>query len=234
MSSRPSPEPWATPFDTFPKPLLRVSAPQFLVSETAITRLTLPAVLLHPTGKRKDYPEGLEKKDLYDQYVGLGNLRVQASVTPEERESWAEFQKETGAVDTFRALYPGAGGHFTYFNTKYSKAPKLNNKGLRLDFVIASPGLCEGLRPQTDIFPPGVDSEGSVVSVPAAASSSSSSSSSSLSPSSSSMKLESKANAAGPATKPPVLPFIHDSYVCSDHKHVSDHVAVACRMYVSK
>lgn len=50
---------------------------------------------------------------------------------------------EMGYVDAFRALYPGQGGQFTYWD--YFRQSFEQNRGIRIDHFLLSPGLAERL-----------------------------------------------------------------------------------------
>nr|QDO16222.1 DNA-(apurinic or apyrimidinic site) lyase [Lingulodinium polyedra] len=97
---------------------------------------------------RPDFPEGLAQKPLEEQYTGLTSLKKFAGLTPEERGSFPRMLEEAGLVDTFRRLHPEASGVFSYFSTRIVQNRPMN-KGLRLDYVLASSSLCAHLRPRT-------------------------------------------------------------------------------------
>merc|ERR1740138_791596 len=50
----------------------------------------------------------------------------------------------TGLTDTFRAIHPEASGVFSYFSQRVVENRSLN-RGLRLDYVLASRPLCAHL-----------------------------------------------------------------------------------------
>mmetsp|Transcript_60900 Transcript_60900/g.170293 ORF Transcript_60900/g.170293 Transcript_60900/m.170293 type:complete len:663 (-) Transcript_60900:75-2063(-) len=91
------------------------------------------------------FPDGLEALPLDEQYKGLSAVRKQAGLTPEERESFSMLLEHTGMVDTFRALHPDASGVFSYFSQRVPRNRQLN-RGLRLDYVLASQSLCQAGR----------------------------------------------------------------------------------------
>merc|ERR1712048_1108729 len=97
---------------------------------------------------RPDFPEGLSQKPLADQYTGLTSVKRSAGLTPEERESFTQLLADAGLVDTFRALHPEATGVFSYFSQRIVQNRPMN-KGLRLDYVLASSSLCTHLKPRS-------------------------------------------------------------------------------------
>jgi len=98
---------------------------------------------------RPDFPEGLSSKPIEEQYTGLTSLKKFAGLTPEERSSFPQMLSEAGLVDTFRALHPRATGVFSYFSQRIVQNRPMN-KGLRLDYVLASSSLCTHLKPKSD------------------------------------------------------------------------------------
>jgi len=97
---------------------------------------------------RPDFPDGLAAKALEDQYTGLTSLRKSAGLTPQERGSFTQLLADADLVDTFRALHPEASGVFSYFSQRAVKNRSMN-KGLRLDYVLASSSLCAHLTATT-------------------------------------------------------------------------------------
>jgi len=93
---------------------------------------------------RPDFPDVLARKPLADQYTGLKPLLSFAGLTPQERESFPKMLDEAGLVDTFRAIHPDASGVFTYFSQRFANNRPMN-KGLRLDYVLASTSMCTHL-----------------------------------------------------------------------------------------
>ena len=59
---------------------------------------------------------------------------------PEERE-WLERLQGYGLVDTFRTMYPAADDKFSWFD--YRSKGFDDNRGLRIDLVLASKPLAE-------------------------------------------------------------------------------------------
>lgn len=94
---------------------------------------------------RPDFPEGLAQKPVEEQYTGLTSLKKFAGLTPEERHSFPKLLEDAELIDTFRALHPDASGVFTYFSQRIVQNRPMN-KGLRLDYVLASSSLCAHLR----------------------------------------------------------------------------------------
>jgi exodeoxyribonuclease-3/AP endonuclease-1 len=97
------------------------------------------------THERPDFPEGLSSKPVGAQYTGLAGLKKQAGLTPEERSSFSSLLEHTGLVDTFRAVHPEASGVFSYFSQRVVQNRPMN-RGLRLDYVLASGALCAHLQ----------------------------------------------------------------------------------------
>jgi exodeoxyribonuclease III len=93
---------------------------------------------------RPDFPEGLAQKPLTDQYTGLSACKKAAGLTPEERESFGKLLADADLVDTFRAKHPDATGVFSYFSQRVVQNRPLN-RGLRLDYVLASSSMCTQL-----------------------------------------------------------------------------------------
>lgn len=98
---------------------------------------------------RPDFPEGLAQKPVEDQYTGLTSLKKSAGLTPEERNSFPKVLEDADLVDTFRALHPDASGVFSYFSQRIVQNRPMN-KGLRLDYALASSSLCTHLKPKND------------------------------------------------------------------------------------
>jgi len=96
---------------------------------------------------RPDFPEGLAQKPVEEQYLGLTSLKKQAGLTPDERNSFPKLLEDADLVDTFRALHPDASGVFSYFSQRMVQNRPMN-KGLRLDYVLASSSLCGHLKPK--------------------------------------------------------------------------------------
>lgn len=66
---------------------------------------------------------------------GAKHLAKQAGVTEQERESFTA-QLDAGFVDVFRKLHPDAKGNYSYWSQRAGN--RLPNKGLRLDYFVAS------------------------------------------------------------------------------------------------
>ena len=77
-----------------------------------------------------------------DQYTGLSAIKKQAGLTVEERVSFTKLLDDAGLVDSFRRQHPAATGVFTYYSQRVV-ANRPANKGLRLDYVLATPDLLE-------------------------------------------------------------------------------------------
>lgn len=71
---------------------------------------------------------------------GAKHLAKQAGVTEQERESFTT-QLEAGFVDIFRKLHPDAKGNYSYWSQRAGN--RLPNKGLRLDYFVASQDMFE-------------------------------------------------------------------------------------------
>jgi exodeoxyribonuclease III len=75
-----------------------------------------------------------------DQYVGLAGPKKQAGLTAEERLSFTRMLASGRLVDAFRARHPDARGVFSYYSQRVV-ANRPANKGLRLDYVLATETL---------------------------------------------------------------------------------------------
>ena len=64
-----------------------------------------------------------------------------AGCTPRERAAFGQMLEEGPYVDCFRHLFPEATGAFSYWSTRSGN--QLLNRGLRLDYAVASPTLVE-------------------------------------------------------------------------------------------
>lgn len=71
--------------------------------------------------------------------VDAKHVPKSAGTTPQERQSFGELL-DAGFVDTFRWLHPDACGCFTYWSVRANNRPR--NRGLRLDYWLASRSLC--------------------------------------------------------------------------------------------
>ena len=93
---------------------------------------------------RPDFAAELAAKPRAEQYTGNKALLKQAGCTAEERDSFSATllaPDAGGLVDTFRARHPDATGVFTYWSMRANSRPV--NKGLRLDYVLASRQLVD-------------------------------------------------------------------------------------------
>jgi exodeoxyribonuclease III len=75
-----------------------------------------------------------------EQYKGLSGPAKQAGLTVEERKSFSQLLKDADLIDAFRAKHPEALGVFSYYSQRVV-ANRGMNRGLRLDYVLASPSL---------------------------------------------------------------------------------------------
>ena len=64
-----------------------------------------------------------------------------AGCTPREREAFGVLLADGPYVDCFRHLWPDASGCFSYWSTRSGN--QLLNRGLRLDYAVASPALTD-------------------------------------------------------------------------------------------
>ena len=74
------------------------------------------------------------------QYKGLSGPAKQAGLTVEERKSFSKLLADANLIDAFRAKHPEALGVFSYYSQRVV-ANRGMNRGLRLDYVLASPSL---------------------------------------------------------------------------------------------
>jgi exodeoxyribonuclease III len=74
------------------------------------------------------------------QYVGLSGPAKQAGLTVEERQSFSRLLEDADLVDAFRQKHPEASGVFSYYSQRVVQNRPMN-RGLRLDYVLASPSL---------------------------------------------------------------------------------------------
>tara|TARA_R110002126_G_scaffold200330_1_gene347940 strand:+ start:2397 stop:3212 length:816 start_codon:yes stop_codon:yes gene_type:complete len=82
-----------------------------------------------------------------DNDIGIGEANAKrwlregkTSFLPEERE-WLQQLKDWGLVDTYRQLYPDTSDRFSWFD--YRSKGFNDNRGLRIDVVMATPPLAE-------------------------------------------------------------------------------------------
>ena len=77
--------------------------------------------------------------------VTAKHIPKSAGCTPREREAFGVLLAEGPYVDCFRHLWPLATGCFSYWSTRSGN--QLLNRGLRLDYAVASPSLLQGDAP---------------------------------------------------------------------------------------
>lgn len=80
-----------------------------------------------------------------DQDIGIGEANAKrwlregkTSFLPEER-AWLQTLKDWGLIDTYRHLHPEVADQFSWFD--YRSKGFLDNRGLRIDVVMATPAL---------------------------------------------------------------------------------------------
>jgi exodeoxyribonuclease III len=78
--------------------------------------------------------------EVKDQYKGLSGPAKQAGLTVEERQSFSRLLEDADLVDAFRQKHPEASGVFSYYSQRVVQNRPMN-RGLRLDYVLASPSL---------------------------------------------------------------------------------------------
>ena len=174
-----------------------------------------------PLSHRPNFPSDLAALPLEEQYKGLTSSKKQAGLTPEERASFTQLLETTGAVDTFRALHPSAHGVFSFFSARFPALRQMN-KGLRLDYVIASQSLCSGLQPQPDVVP-----------LPLAAAAAATADAAEVAETAAAPSDASSASASTATAATPALPFIQDSFILDQAEPVSDHVPVGFHLYMA-
>ena len=74
-----------------------------------------------------------------DPHVGRPIENV-PGLTVEERESFSQLLKDADLIDAFRQKHPEASGVFSYYSQRIVQNRPMN-RGLRLDYVLASPSL---------------------------------------------------------------------------------------------
>eukprot|EP00924_Labyrinthula_sp_SR-Ha-C_P004524 snap_masked-scaffold_1-processed-gene-3.11-mRNA-1 protein AED:0.04 eAED:0.07 QI:0/-1/0/1/-1/1/1/0/331 len=74
-----------------------------------------------------------------EEYTGNKAILKQAGCTLKERISFKKVLRDGNIVDSFTHFYPKAEGAFTYWSHRSGNRPP--NKGLRLDYILASPSL---------------------------------------------------------------------------------------------
>jgi exodeoxyribonuclease III len=70
---------------------------------------------------------------------GEPRMAKAAGTTPEERASFGEVLTTAGMYDTFRSRHPEAKGVYSYWSMRSANRPW--NRGLRLDYVVASEAM---------------------------------------------------------------------------------------------
>ena len=75
-----------------------------------------------------------------EQNKGLSGPAKQAGLTVEERKSFSKLLADADLVDAFRTKHPEALGVFSYYSQRVVQNRPMN-RGLRLDYVLASPSL---------------------------------------------------------------------------------------------
>ena len=74
--------------------------------------------------------------------VTASHIKKSAGTTPQEREAFGVMLEENKLVDAFRFFHEGATGWFSYWSVRAGNRPF--NKGLRLDYTLASRRLFDG------------------------------------------------------------------------------------------
>ena len=74
--------------------------------------------------------------------VTASHIKKSAGTTPQEREAFGVMLEENELVDAFRFFHEGATGWFSYWSVRAGNRPF--NKGLRLDYTLASRRLFDG------------------------------------------------------------------------------------------
>ena len=74
--------------------------------------------------------------------VTASRIKKSAGTTPQEREAFGVMLEENKLVDAFRFFHEGATGWFSYWSVRAGNRPF--NKGLRLDYTLASRRLFDG------------------------------------------------------------------------------------------
>eukprot|EP00040_Diaphanoeca_grandis_P009658 m.49636 g.49636 ORF g.49636 m.49636 type:complete len:662 (+) comp21076_c0_seq1:64-2049(+) len=165
---------------------------------------------------RPNFPKDLEALPVAEQYKGLSQLFKSAGFTPQERVSFSKhLLADAGLVDTFRALYPEKQGVFSYYSARFVHMRPLN-RGLRLDYVLASKEMCEHLVEGKLIA---TDNEGRE-NLPA-----------SDGVATEDVKKDSSTNTNKEETKNVTnvtTPQVLDSFVLDHELKISDHTAVGC------
>lgn len=126
-------ETWDTTFSEY---IQSIKKPTVVVGDLNVAHLPLD---IHNMYTRPNFDTFKSKilQDIDDQYTGLSQLKNQAGLTPRERLSFSKLLAQADMVDTFRHFHPKAEGIFSYFSQR-AKQNRASNKGLRLDYVLAS------------------------------------------------------------------------------------------------
>ncbi len=81
--------------------------------------------------------------------IGIGEVNARrwlktgkCSFQPQERE-WLQTLLDWGLIDTFRKLHPAREGRYSWFD--YRSKGFADNRGLRIDVILATPSLAERL-----------------------------------------------------------------------------------------
>jgi exodeoxyribonuclease-3/AP endonuclease-1 len=73
------------------------------------------------------------------------HIAKSAGTSPTEREAFAQMLRDCALVDTFRAVHPDAEHCYSYWSQRAGNRPF--NRGLRLDYFLASAGLATAAAP---------------------------------------------------------------------------------------
>ena len=73
--------------------------------------------------------------------VTAKHIPKSAGLTPRERAAFGQMLEEGPYVDCFRQLWPEASGCFSFWSTRSGN--ELLNRGLRLDYAVASASLTD-------------------------------------------------------------------------------------------
>jgi len=89
-----------------------------------------------------DLNVAVEDVDFYNPHEP--RMASAAGTTPAERNSARRFaEAPISLVDAFRLLHPSASGQYTYWSQRARNRPV--NRGLRLDYFLASPRLARAI-----------------------------------------------------------------------------------------
>lgn len=87
---------------------------------------------------------------------GEPRMAKAAGTTPEERASFGRLLDGAGMVDTFRFYHPEATGCYSYWSMRAGNRPF--NRGMRLDYFLASRNMMEGEGERKEGVPKVLDS----------------------------------------------------------------------------